>query len=167
MQLMSQVKARHRIEWVFTGRHRCVYFLCFFCLFFVVFFFSDVISDFFKGNLKSAFFLNISFLCCCHCDTSLLNIRQTSMWFNIHTMRRKGSPGCSLVDYLEVSGCTYMVVAVATSCTVSNYTLIAKTLGSTSIKHLSDTFASDRYLIDVDPRVYAIWDTALDPASFQ
>ena len=34
---------------------------------------------------------------------------------------------------------------------------IAKTLGSTSIKHRPDTFASDRYLIDVDPTVVAIW----------
>ena len=35
---------------------------------------------------------------------------------------------------------------------------IAKTIGSTLIRHRSDIFASDRYLIDVDPRVYAIWD---------
>ena len=36
------------------------------------------------------------------------------------------------------------------------YTQIAKSLESTSIRHRSDTFASDRCLIDVDPRVFAI-----------
>ena len=35
---------------------------------------------------------------------------------------------------------------------------IAKSLGSTSIRHRSDAFASDRCLIEVDPRLYAIWD---------
>ena len=34
---------------------------------------------------------------------------------------------------------------------------IAKTLGSTSIRYLSDTEVSDRYLIDVDPSLFAIW----------
>ena len=33
----------------------------------------------------------------------------------------------------------------------------SKDPGSTSIWHRSDTFASDRYLIDVDPRVFALW----------
>ena len=31
------------------------------------------------------------------------------------------------------------------------------TIGSTSTRHRSDTFASDLYLIDVDPTVFAIW----------
>ena len=34
---------------------------------------------------------------------------------------------------------------------------IAKTLGSTSSRHRHDTFASDRCLIDIDPRIFAIW----------
>ena len=34
---------------------------------------------------------------------------------------------------------------------------IAKTLGLTLIRHRSDAFASDRWLIDVDLRVFAIW----------
>ena len=38
-----------------------------------------------------------------------------------------------------------------------NSTNIAKTLGSTSIWHRSNPFASDRCIIDVDPRVFAIW----------
>ena len=33
----------------------------------------------------------------------------------------------------------------------------AKTFGSPSIRYRADTFALDRYLIDVDPRVFAIW----------
>ena len=33
---------------------------------------------------------------------------------------------------------------------------MAKTLGSTSIRRRSDTFASDRYIIDVDPKVFPI-----------
>ena len=33
---------------------------------------------------------------------------------------------------------------------------IAKTLGSTSIRYRSDTFASDRYLIDIDLRAFGI-----------
>ena len=36
-------------------------------------------------------------------------------------------------------------------------TQIAKTLGSTSIRHRSDTSVSDQCLINVDPRVFAIW----------
>ena len=36
-------------------------------------------------------------------------------------------------------------------------TQIAKILGSTSIKCQSDTFTSDRYLIDIDQRAFAIW----------
>ena len=36
-------------------------------------------------------------------------------------------------------------------------TQIAKALGSTSIRHPSDTFTSDRYLIDIDPMAFAIW----------
>ena len=35
---------------------------------------------------------------------------------------------------------------------------VAKTLGSTSTWHRSDTFASDQCLIDVEQRVFAIWD---------
>ena len=38
---------------------------------------------------------------------------------------------------------------------------IAKTLRSTLIRYRSDTFVSDRYLIDIDPRVCAIWDTVI------
>ena len=34
---------------------------------------------------------------------------------------------------------------------------IAKTLASASIRHLSDTFALDQCLINIDPRVFAIW----------
>ena len=34
---------------------------------------------------------------------------------------------------------------------------IAKTLGSSSIRYLSGTFASDRCLVDVDPIVFALW----------
>ena len=33
---------------------------------------------------------------------------------------------------------------------------IAKTLGSTSLRYRSDTFALDRYLIDVDQRAFDI-----------
>ena len=40
-------------------------------------------------------------------------------------------------------------------------THIAKSLGSTSIRHRFDTYVSDRCLIDVDPRVFAIWVAAL------
>ena len=36
-------------------------------------------------------------------------------------------------------------------------THIAKTLGSPSIGHRSDTFASGRCLTDVDPKVFIIW----------
>ena len=36
-------------------------------------------------------------------------------------------------------------------------TPIAKTLRSLLIKHRSDTFMSDRHLINVDPKVFAIW----------
>ena len=35
---------------------------------------------------------------------------------------------------------------------------IAKTLGSTSIRYRSATFESDRYLINIVPRAFAIWD---------
>ena len=38
----------------------------------------------------------------------------------------------------------------------NRYTWIAKTLGSTSITHRSDAKVSDRFLINVDPRVFAI-----------
>ena len=38
---------------------------------------------------------------------------------------------------------------------------IAKTLGSTSTRYRSDTFASDRCLIDVAPSVFAIWEIFL------
>ena len=34
---------------------------------------------------------------------------------------------------------------------------ITKIVGSTSIRHRSDSCASDRYLIDIDPTVFAIW----------
>ena len=34
---------------------------------------------------------------------------------------------------------------------------IAKIIGSTTIKHRSDTSASDRCLIDVDPKVFVLW----------
>ena len=37
---------------------------------------------------------------------------------------------------------------------------IAKTFGSTSIRHRPDTFVSDRCLIDVDPSVFVVWDAA-------
>ena len=37
----------------------------------------------------------------------------------------------------------------------------ARTIGSTSIEHRSDTLVSDRCLIDVDPNVVAIWVHAL------
>ena len=40
---------------------------------------------------------------------------------------------------------------------VTSSTQIANTLGSTLIRHRSDTEVSDRCLIDVDPRVLAIW----------
>ena len=33
----------------------------------------------------------------------------------------------------------------------------AKTLGSTSIRSRSENFASDRYLIEIDARIFAIW----------
>ena len=39
---------------------------------------------------------------------------------------------------------------------------IAKILGSTSVRHRSDTVVSDRCLIDVDPSVFVIWDCACD-----
>ena len=39
-------------------------------------------------------------------------------------------------------------------------TQIAKTIGSTSIRHLSDTFASNPYLIDVDPRDFAMYEVS-------
>ena len=38
---------------------------------------------------------------------------------------------------------------------------ITKTIGSTSIRHRSDTSASDRYLIDVESRVCVIWIVSL------
>ena len=42
-------------------------------------------------------------------------------------------------------------------------TQITKTLRSTSIRHRSNAKASDRYLIDIDARVFAIWvDIGLD-----
>ena len=37
------------------------------------------------------------------------------------------------------------------------YNQIAMTIWSTSIRHRSDTFASDRCLIDIDPMVFATW----------
>ena len=37
------------------------------------------------------------------------------------------------------------------------YTQIAKTLGSKSTRYRSDTKVSDRYLIDIDSIVFAIW----------
>ena len=37
---------------------------------------------------------------------------------------------------------------------------IAETLESTLIRHRSDSLASDRYLIDVDPNAFAIWGIA-------
>ena len=40
-------------------------------------------------------------------------------------------------------------------------TYIAKTLRLTSIRHRSDTKVSDRCLMDVYPRVFAIWDVVL------
>ena len=39
-------------------------------------------------------------------------------------------------------------------------TQIAKTFRSTSIRHRSDTKASDRCLIDIDPGVFAVWEGA-------
>ena len=42
---------------------------------------------------------------------------------------------------------------------------IAKTLGSMSIRYRSGTKVPDRYLIDVDPRVFAIWDWCCAPSS--
>ena len=38
---------------------------------------------------------------------------------------------------------------------------IARSLGSTSIRHRSDTFASDRCLINVGPRLFAICDVKM------
>ena len=37
---------------------------------------------------------------------------------------------------------------------------MAKTIGSIPIRYRSDTFASDRYQTDIDPRAFAIWDIA-------
>ena len=37
-------------------------------------------------------------------------------------------------------------------------TKIAKTLGSTSIGCRSDILVSDRYIIDIDPRAFAVWE---------
>ena len=34
---------------------------------------------------------------------------------------------------------------------------IAKTLGFTLIRYRSDAFVSDRYLIDINPKAFAIW----------
>ena len=47
---------------------------------------------------------------------------------------------------------------LTTVCIFFGVTQIAKTIGSTSIRHRSHTFVSDRYLIDVDPSVFAIWE---------
>ena len=44
---------------------------------------------------------------------------------------------------------------------VYSITQIARTPGSTSIRHRSDTFASDRWLIDIDPMVFDIWVEAI------
>ena len=47
---------------------------------------------------------------------------------------------------------------------IDNYSLplptshIARTLGTTSIRHRSDAFASNRCLIDIDPWVFPIWE---------
>ena len=37
-------------------------------------------------------------------------------------------------------------------------TQITKTLGSISTRHRSDTFVSDRCLIDIDPRIFVTWE---------
>ena len=44
---------------------------------------------------------------------------------------------------------------------------IAKALGSKSIRHPSDTFTSDRCLINVDPKVFAIWDSKERKTTFK
>ena len=44
---------------------------------------------------------------------------------------------------------------------------ISNAIGSTSIKYLSDTSVSDRYLIDVDPRVQDYEDIVVDPTSLK
>ena len=41
-------------------------------------------------------------------------------------------------------------------------TQITKTLGSTSIRHRSDTKVWDRFLIDVDPNSFAVWFRPID-----
>ena len=54
-----------------------------------------------------------------------------------HKWNRKGPPDCAL------------------GVIISTHLSSSKDL--MSMRYLSDTFMSDRYLIDVDPRVFAIW----------
>ena len=62
-------------------------------------------------------------------------------------------------------GISALTLTIKSSGAFSNFcrvpcvaTQIAKTLKSTSIRHRSDTYASDRCLIGIDPRVFAIWE---------
>ena len=40
---------------------------------------------------------------------------------------------------------------------------IAKTFGLTSIRYRPNAKVSDQYLIDIDPRVFTIWDVTMEP----
>ena len=55
---------------------------------------------------------------------------------------------------------SYNTIEITWCCIVHRKAQIAKSFGSTSIRHWPDTSTSDRYLIDVDPRVFAIWEAA-------
>ena len=74
----------------------------------------------------------------------------TYPWHNLSwslSIIKKDLLFCGSLSNLTQMGTPYTIDA----------TQIAKTLGSMSIRYRSDANVSDRYLIDVDPRVFAIW----------
>ena len=90
------------------------------------------------------------------------NVYQCKIYCSRCGLREMGSPRVRGRDCWCQCEVTVFVICSSHSDLMINNPMIAKTLVSTSIRHRSDTFASDRCLIDVDPMVFAIWAASTD-----
>ena len=78
-------------------------------------------------------------------------------WFNMKPDRDKARSLFCYSIWLKLPVCVTRSPLQKHGPTNRKETQTAKFIGSTSIRYRSDTFASGRYLIDVDPKVFAIW----------
>ena len=85
-----------------------------------------------------------------------ISIKDSQMNLNDHAMIKNNECVCSFHDVTYIDHC---IISHRDRSSLEQLVCpqIVKTLGSTSIWYRSDTFVSDRYLIDVDQRVFAIW----------